>query len=233
MSISEIEINNIKGISRKSFKVQLLPYKPNLLVAPNGFGKSSIATAFASMNTKRMNLAQKDHYKEDTSLLPELIVTVDGKKLIANNNKNDIRKKFDVLVVNSGLITKAKKHFKGAVSSDLEVRPITICKIPEKSEFIYKAGDFRTAFGKNGKILPNISELLKCTSLVNALFHIDLSTFTQKRTQSALKKIIERINIQKGNSDSIKQWIQDNWTSQILLDTFEPLKKRLFVFNGR
>ena len=70
MSISEIEINNIKGISRKSFKVQLLPYKPNLLVAPNGFGKSSIATAFASMNTKGMDLAQKDHYKEDTSLLP-------------------------------------------------------------------------------------------------------------------------------------------------------------------
>ena len=116
MSISEIEINNIKGISSKSFKVQLLPYKPNLLVAPNGFGKSSIATAFASMNTKRMDLAQKDHYKEDTSLLPELIVTVDGKKLIANNKKNDIRQKFDVLVVNSGLITKAKKHFKGSVS---------------------------------------------------------------------------------------------------------------------
>lgn len=210
MSISEIEINNIKGISSKIFKVQLLPYKPNLLVAPNGFGKSSIATAFASMNTKRMDLAQKDHYKEDTSLLPELIVTVDGQKLIANNNKNEIRKKFDVLVVNSGLIPKAKKHFKGAVSSDLEVRPITICKIPEKSEFIYKVGDFRTAFGKNGKILPNISELLKCTSLVSALVHLDLSIFTQKRIQSALIKIIERINLQKGDSDGIKQWVQHN-----------------------
>jgi hypothetical protein len=232
MCISEIEINNIKGISSKSFKVQLLPYKPNLLVAPNGFGKSSIATAFASMNTKRIDLAQKDHYKEDTSLLPELIVTVDGQKLIANNNKNEIRQKFDVLVINSGLIPKAKKHFKGAVSSDLEVRPITICKIPEKSEFIYKVGDIRTAFGKNGKILPNISELLKCTSLVNALVHLDLSTFTQKRIQSAVKKIIERINLQKGNSDDIKQWIQDHCINDLRKIAFlDYLSKHLVHLN--
>jgi hypothetical protein len=232
MSISEIEINNIKGISRKSFKVQLLPYKPNLLVAPNGFGKSSIATAFASMNTNRIALAQKDHYKEDTSLLPELIITVDGQKLTANNNKNEIRQKFDIFVVNSGLIPKAKKHFKGAVSSGLEVKPVAICKIPEKSEFIYKVGDFRTVFGANGKILPNISELLKKPNLVNAIERLDLSAFKQKRIQSALTAIVEEINLQNDTSDGITQWIQDNCTDDLRkLSLLNNLSKHLVHLN--
>jgi len=40
-----IEIENIKGISHKRFQLDILPNKPSLLVAPNGFGKSSIAVA--------------------------------------------------------------------------------------------------------------------------------------------------------------------------------------------
>ena len=70
MTISQIEIRNIKGISYECFKVQLKAYKPNLLVAPNGFRKSSVATAFSSMNTKRINLAEKDHHKENDKLAP-------------------------------------------------------------------------------------------------------------------------------------------------------------------
>ena len=138
MSISQIEIKNIKGIDSKCFKIKLLPNKPNLLVAPNGFGKSSIATAFSSMNTKRIDLADKDYHKEDTSLSPELSIIVNGQKLTADNAKNEIRKEFDVLVIKSGLVSKATRHFRGSVSSSLEIESIEICKIPKKSEFNYK-----------------------------------------------------------------------------------------------
>lgn len=43
--ISNITIKNIKGFmdQNNSFDVHILPNKVNLLVAPNGFGKSSIA----------------------------------------------------------------------------------------------------------------------------------------------------------------------------------------------
>ena len=43
MEIKNIEITNIKGINHIVFNLELIPNKPNLLVAPNGFGKSSFA----------------------------------------------------------------------------------------------------------------------------------------------------------------------------------------------
>lgn len=207
MTISQIKIRNIKGISDKSFKVQLIPNKPNLLVAQNGFGKSSIATAFSSMNTKRIALDVKDHHMEDEELEPELSIIINGQTLTADSSKNEIRKQFDVLVINSGLTPKAKKHFKGSVSSSLEIKPITISKIPKKTEFSYKTTESKENFGSNGKILPNISDLLKDFRLLEAIRDIDLSKFTQKRIQNALSDFIENINQQKGTSAEISQWI--------------------------
>ncbi|BFM05690.1 hypothetical protein [Halioxenophilus aromaticivorans] len=215
MTISQIEIRNIKGILNECFKVQLKAYKPNLLVAPNGFGKSSVATAFSSMNTQRMDLADKDHHKEDLKLEPELSITVDTNKLTADKTKNEIRKQFDVLVVNSGLTPKAKKHFKGAVSSTIEVKPITICKIPTKAEFSYKPTDAKTSFGQNGKILHNISDLLKDSRLLDAIQGVDLSKFTQVRIQTAVQAIVEKVNQQNGSAAVISQWILDNCIQEL------------------
>jgi len=187
-----------------------MPHKPNLLVAPNGFGKSSIATAFSSMNTRRIELAEKDYHKEDKSLAPGLSITVNDKKLTADRTKNEIRQQFDVLVINSGLTPKAQKHFKGSVSSSLEVKPITICKIPEKADFTYGVTEFRNKFGRNGKILPNISDLLKDARILYAIQDADLSRFTQVRIQAALITVIEKINQQAGTTAVISQWIVEN-----------------------
>ena len=46
--ISEIRVKNIKGFGDtvQPIKVRILPNKVNLLVAPNGWGKSSLTTAF-------------------------------------------------------------------------------------------------------------------------------------------------------------------------------------------
>ncbi|MFV0264243.1 MAG: hypothetical protein ACK5JN_17720 [Kluyvera sp.] len=210
MTISQIEIRNIRGISHECFNVQLSAHKPNLLVAPNGFGKSSIATAFSSMNTKRIDLAENDHHKGDETLVPELSITVDGQKLSANRTKNEIRQQFDVLVVNSGLIPKAKKLFKGAVSSTIEVKPIIICKIPEKADFSYKLADAKANFGQNGKILPNIADLLKDQRILDAIKDVDLTKFTQFRIQTAVQAIADMVNKQNGSAAVISQWILDN-----------------------
>ncbi|MTT53928.1 hypothetical protein F1529_15685 [Alcanivorax sp. VBW004] len=215
MTISQIEIRNIKGISHENFNVQLKAYKPNLLVAPNGFGKSSIATAFSSMNTKRIDLAEKDHHKENEKLEPKLSITVDGQKLTADRSKNEIRQKFDVLVINSGLTPKAKKHFKGAVSSTIEVKPIKICKIPAKADFSYKPSESKANFGRNGKILPNISDLLKDPRLLEAIQGIELSKFTQVRIQAALNTIIDKVNQKNGSAAVISQWVLDNCLDEL------------------
>lgn len=227
MSISQIEIRNIKGISHECFNVQLKACKPNLLVAPNGFGKSSVATAFSSMNTKRIDLAEKDHHKENDKLAPELSITVNGQKLFADKTKNEIRQQFDVLVINSGLNPMAKKHFKGAVSSTIEVKPITICKITAKADFSYKPTDAKTSFGQNGKILPNISDLLKDSRLLDAIQGVDLSKFTQVRIQASVQAIVDKVNKQNGSAVVISQWILDSCIQELRA---VPILSRLRLF---
>ena len=63
--IKKIKITNIKGIGidTKNGKIEFdLPAnKPLLLVAPNGFGKSSFSTAFKSLNPTKIVL-EDDHY---------------------------------------------------------------------------------------------------------------------------------------------------------------------------
>jgi hypothetical protein len=64
MKIRTIEISNVKGIGNKTFILDLLPNKPNLLVAPNGFGKSSFSIGFDSLKRAKIELDTK-HYHQD------------------------------------------------------------------------------------------------------------------------------------------------------------------------
>ena len=221
MNITAIEIKNIKGIEYKKFEVNLIANKPNLLVASNGFGKSSIATAFASMNSQRMNLADKDHYMENTSLNPELSIEFNGQMLTADNSRNEIRPQFDVTVIRSGLVPKATKHNMGRftqASASLEVESITINKIPPKIAINYGVTNIRRKFGSNGKILPNISDLLQNPILSVAIQGWDLNKYTGVRVQKDISSLINRINHQTGTSDQISQWISDN-----LLNNFRTI----------
>ena len=64
MKISAIEITNIKGIAHNRFQLDLSPNKPNILVAPNGFGKSSFAIGFNSLKTNKIELEEKNYHKK-------------------------------------------------------------------------------------------------------------------------------------------------------------------------
>ena len=57
--IKSIGIENVRGIKSTTFSLDIIPNKPSLLVAPNGFGKSSLAAAFAALKTKRMELPKE------------------------------------------------------------------------------------------------------------------------------------------------------------------------------
>ena len=72
--IKSIEIENIKGIQQKRFNLNIIPNKPSLLVAPNGFGKSSIASAFNSMNSRRIILSDDNLYAENSTNLPKVSI---------------------------------------------------------------------------------------------------------------------------------------------------------------
>ncbi|WP_233340154.1 hypothetical protein [Pseudidiomarina indica] len=62
------------------------------------------------MNTKRIDLAEKDHHKENDKLAPELSITVNGQKLTADKTKNEIRQQFDVLIKTMLLMMAISDH---------------------------------------------------------------------------------------------------------------------------
>lgn len=86
MQIQSIEITNVKGIRNKLFRLDLVPNKPNILVAPNGFGKSSFAVAFDSLRSNKIELDEKNHHKKSAAHRPILSLTLStGLTLIADD----------------------------------------------------------------------------------------------------------------------------------------------------
>lgn len=107
MKIKSIEITNVKGISNETFQLDLNPNKPSILVAPNGFGKSSFGIGFNSLGRDKINLDEKHNHNNDSSNLPEIKINIQDSAgqsiLIANSTSNSISEVFDVFVINSHL----------------------------------------------------------------------------------------------------------------------------------
>nr|WP_319776888.1 hypothetical protein [uncultured Sphaerochaeta sp.] len=106
MPIKNIIIQNIKGISQLKIESEILKNRPNILVAPNGFGKTSIATAFkCAVDQTSIKLDDEDRYQQDSSKQAtiELEVEENGEHLKLGVTEkaysNDIRKYFDIHVI--------------------------------------------------------------------------------------------------------------------------------------
>ena len=74
MPITHIEIRNVKGIQHKVFDFKIIPNKPSIMVAPNGFGKSSLAIAFKSLSNNQFRLKDDDLYEGESTNRPYLEV---------------------------------------------------------------------------------------------------------------------------------------------------------------
>lgn len=65
MSINKITIENVRGIDKLELNDKFYPNKPIFIVAPNGYGKTSIAKAFNSINKNKMQLDKDCIYNND------------------------------------------------------------------------------------------------------------------------------------------------------------------------
>jgi hypothetical protein len=224
--IKEIEVENVKGIESRVFDVEVFPNKPTIFVAPNGNGKSSLAAAFASLKTTKIELKKEHFHKNDESLSPKLSITfedLDGSETVvsADAGKNEIAQNFDIKVINSQLIPKARRMSFGGSSkatSTIEVSPaILVNSIPEKVDLDYQISDAKVDFGKNGKVLPNISSHLKNDVLMSLVGEgVDFSKQSQVGHSKKLSDFISDINLMNGSSDSIKASIPDHSKTSIL-----------------
>jgi len=242
MKITSVEITNVKGIGNHIFNLDLVPNKPNILVAPNGFGKSSFGIGFDSLRRTKIELDSRYYHLNRDTNRPILKLVVEDnagtRTLTANDTQNTISPEFDVFVINSQLMAKATKQNIGGhtiVKPSMEITPIILVPtIPSKTTFNYILTDVRTAFGSNGKILSNINNVFSCASLLSDIVNqIDLNKFIQVKISGSLVSLKADINSQTGTSDSIKKYIETNKLTEMQsIVEFNHLATILRQFDG-
>lgn len=209
--ISNITVKNIKGFSDRdnSIDVDIKSGKINILVAPNGYGKSSITAAFKSLTRTKIKVEKEDIYKENEQLETSLSITEDGNTYTADQNKNELANHFKVVVVKSRLVAKAIGRNMGTfhpVQGYLGINDFEIIhKIPTNCVILYSIQNIRSSFGKNGKVLPNISSLLVNNAFLSQLDDIysDLDRLSAKNRQDNINEIIQIINELHGTVENI------------------------------
>lgn len=219
MSITKIIVENVKGAKCVEITDKIIPNKPSLLVAPNGFGKTSITTAFLSLNANRLKLDEENAHKGSLSNKPKLTIELldcnnQSKHIYADEISNSISAELDVHVINSKLRPKAVKRNMGkftTATARLALDEIVLVqKIPNKADFGYSVASMRKSFGANGKCLPNIELDLESPSLAPALLanKASISKFASARTSAAIDVIKQRINASDGTVSEVLLLIQ-------------------------
>ena len=199
MKIKKIQIKNVRGINDLTidFKDGLMPNKPNLLVAPNGSGKTSFALAFKMLNRMRIKLDEKEAFQDNIANKPEINIHTDEPAIyFADENNNTITNKFGIYVINIGLKPKSANIVKGIPlgSPQIIIEPIELLdKLPPRPIL-------KDNFEKNidltkypPKTFPSITEYLKNHDFL-AKLNLKEASVTDKQYQT-LCKIIEDTDV--------------------------------------
>ena len=223
--IKKITITNIKGIGDGTtngvFEFDIPKNKPSIFVAPNGFGKSSLATAFKSLKRSKIDLHKDDFHQGNDSFSPKIEINYlddDGQTHVVNatESTNEIESIFDCFVINNQVYAKAKKNrIRGNViaSASLETPPIVLSSsIPERKAFSYSHTDQKTRIGRNGKVLPNISRIYQHDELIKKIGDhlVYLERISGQRIQEKINLFIQRLNNKNGTKVSLLSWIEEN-----------------------
>ncbi len=210
-----IEIENVKGIGLRRFNLNILPNKPSLLVAPNGFGKSSIAAAFKSLNNRRIDLKDDDFHQENSQLNPRIFIQYRKPnnsvvQLSANKTSNSISDEFSYFVINNQVKPKGIGSQFGRASASLEIEDVVLeNRIPPNVSFDYQYREIKLQFGNNSKVLPNARialDNLKLMDLISSKYQ-SLQRANGQRIQVNIQAVIDDINQQEGTSDNLLQWV--------------------------
>lgn len=192
--IRRIKAENIKGkqVLEITFS-NLVTNQPNIVVAPNGFGKSTIAAAFKYAESGKMKVNSKDLFNQDVNNHPKLEVELLGDHAgiyTSTDTTSGISNNMSVFVIKSPLYAKSTTRRIGTSttrSAELRVEDIVVySRIPYNYELSYSYRDFVRQFGNRSKLFHNISPMLSNCTNIKKLLEI----------KGALKKCIEQSRIQ-------------------------------------
>lgn len=199
MVISKIEVNNIKGIENLAINEYIYPNRPNILVAPNGFGKSSLAVAFKTLLANKIKLKPEEEpipKNGDPSVVLSLST---GQTISANKNSNTIRESFSIHVVTNPLLPTAKAQRFGKIvtaKASMNIEPTVVIKtIPTVVHFDYNLPKMKRAFGDSNKILVDISRLFSNYTFLDKIEKkVNTHIFELKPYRESISSILAAIN---------------------------------------
>ncbi|KMO85210.1 hypothetical protein AB840_14845 [Megasphaera cerevisiae DSM 20462] len=137
--LHKIKIENIKGkdVFEVTF-VDLTANQPNIVVAPSGYGKSTIATAFEAAANGKMKISEKDLYQHNPDNHPKLEVELCGENAgtyVSTDTEGNISRNITLYTINSPLYAKITTRGFGrnvAATADLRVEQVVVySRIPE------------------------------------------------------------------------------------------------------
>lgn len=244
MDIKRIIIENIKGFgtSGNIIDVNIKPNKYNLLVAPNGFGKSSIAAAFNSLNLNRLSINKEIAHNQDATLLDRAkikIILDDGTTLEADNSRNEISNYFKVYVINSSVTVKASgKHIGKYIQphGEMIIPPVVLeSNIPKSDVIAYSYNTIKNKFTSNGGLLPNITKLLNNKSFLCELPFVfnEFEKFSKNsRKIDLVNKVIDEIETARDKSlIAIKyNYYSDSFSKLKSNEGYKKIRKILETF---
>lgn len=219
--INKIRIVNVKGYDSqgKELNVNLDPTKINLCVAPNGFGKSSLATAFESLKRTRLEISEDNKHIGEKNLPSSLKLTIDDSVYTANDTKNEIAEYQACVIHNRSRVDYKKQRIRNYVNVEayLEIEDIDVCPVESPATITYQINSIKNTFGANKKVLISIDSLLRNHKFLYLLpkCYDDLTKFSAKKRLDKLNLILSKINNLRGTEEQVRNQIADDFFTEI------------------
>lgn len=232
MEIKSITIKNVRGIGEKTIELGMLPNKPSLLIAPNGSGKFSFAFAFQWLNRLKMKLNVDDAYNGDINNKPLLKIVTDevaNNEYIADENHNNISKRFGICVINNGLTASSPGVHNGILAGKARIIVPEITLLEGKCNDVELTDDFEQTYGLEDMpvgMFPTVSKYLSSNRFMS-LIDFEQLKITQ-RPLSKLLAILDRIKSYDGRvADRYEKIVQDDKND---LESFPQIQYVIQIF---
>lgn len=218
--LRRIKIENIKGkdVLEVTF-VDLTANQPNIVVAPNGYGKSTIAAAFKAASSGKMKIDDKDIYQHNPDNHPKLEVELYGENAgtyVSTDTEGGISRNIAIYTINSPLY--AKSTTRGfnrnvAATADLRIEQVIVYnRIPESCSLNYSYRALTKGYGCKRKLFINISEMLTNCGNIGALIQIKdnlKKCCIQQGIQSKFTHFLNSCS-ENGSAENIKNQISQD-----------------------
>lgn len=236
--ITKIQLTNIKGFGSTNniLDVELQPSKVNIVVAPNGFGKTSLTTAFKCVmkNSRRLEVEKDLKFRKDESKMSVFRITEDKTTYLADNTKNDIATNFNCLVISSLLTADTSSKKIGTImhtDAYLDINSVVLRSVKIKPVNFYKVTEIRKYFGIKGKVLENIDTCLENVAFTQGLssYFEMFKKFEGKNRKKIISEIVTYVNGQTTSLDIIKQNVDlTNIKNDVYYSSFQDFFSKCF-----